>query len=72
MLGRQGIGIGLGDCDRWAMAMQIQTFKHNMTMYAMTPGYRVPNGWGGCNYHYTGGLHGWFSIERKKSRLSSI
>jgi hypothetical protein len=38
------------------MARMMQTFKHNMTMDAMTPGYRVPNGMGGYTYHYTGGL----------------
>ncbi|KAH7375172.1 hypothetical protein B0T11DRAFT_345065 [Plectosphaerella cucumerina] len=41
----------------WAMARQMQMFKHNMTMDALTPGYRIPDGSGGYTYHYTGGLN---------------
>ncbi|KAM6524463.1 hypothetical protein FALCPG4_010075 [Fusarium falciforme] len=55
--GGQGMGgmeMGLGMRGGWPMEME--TFRHNMTMEAMTPGYRVPNGMGGYNYHYTGGL----------------
>ncbi|KAK0730898.1 hypothetical protein B0H67DRAFT_563234 [Lasiosphaeris hirsuta] len=40
----------------WALAMQLQTFKHNMTMDALTQGYSAPNGRGSYDYHYTGGL----------------
>jgi hypothetical protein len=53
---QQGFGMGGGGVD-WGMAMQMQTFKHDMTMSALTPGYREPNGWGGYDYHYTGGLN---------------
>ncbi|KAH6687742.1 hypothetical protein F5X68DRAFT_231291 [Plectosphaerella plurivora] len=41
----------------WAMARQMQAFKHNMTMDAMSAGYRVPNGSGGYTYYSTGGLN---------------
>jgi hypothetical protein len=41
----------------WGLAMQLENFKHDMTMDALTPGYAVPNGWGGYSYHYTGGLN---------------
>ncbi|KAL8365326.1 hypothetical protein RB595_004231 [Gaeumannomyces hyphopodioides] len=55
--GGQGeLGVGMGAADV-ATAMQMATFRHNMTMDAMTPGYRVPDGRGGYNYHYTGGLN---------------
>jgi hypothetical protein len=37
------------------MAVQINT--HNATMDGLTPGYAVPNGLGGYNYHYTGGMN---------------
>ncbi|KAK5992596.1 hypothetical protein PT974_06010 [Cladobotryum mycophilum] len=55
-----GMGMGMApdmNGGGWQMAMQMQNFKHNMTMDAMTPGYRVPNGMGGYTYHYTGGLN---------------
>ena len=53
----QGQGIGPGMGTDWRMAMQMQQWKHNMTMDAMTPGYRVENGYGGYSYVYTGGFN---------------
>ena len=51
-----GPGGNMGGMDV-GMAMQMQNWKHRMTMDAMTPGYRVDNGYGGYNYVYTGGLN---------------
>ncbi|KAK3363142.1 hypothetical protein B0T25DRAFT_526424 [Lasiosphaeria hispida] len=41
----------------WALAMQLQTFKHDTTMQALAPGYSASNGRGGYDYHHTGGLN---------------
>ena len=45
---REGVGVpgNLQDsAEGWALAMQLQTFKNDMTMDSLTPGYGVPNGW---------------------------
>ncbi|GAB1312331.1 hypothetical protein MFIFM68171_02541 [Madurella fahalii] len=54
--GGQGMGVEMdgGFCGgNWEIAKQMQDFKHQMTMDAMTPGYRLPNG----NVVWTGGLN---------------
>lgn len=49
--GEQGGGMMMGG-GGWQMAMWLENFRHNMTMDALTPGYRV-----GDRAYYTGGLN---------------
>jgi hypothetical protein len=50
--GQEMMGLNNGDGSSWGMAFQMENFRHQMTMDALTPGYRLPNG----NVVWTGGL----------------